>query len=82
MRLRLLAAGLVAVAAGSLATPASANPLEFERECGGKIDTACYHDFCGIVSCIRRDCLVYSGLFGGGNAGICVGKARPADPVE
>lgn len=82
MRVRLLAAALVAVAAGSVGSPAAADPLLFERECSGKVDSRCYHDFCGIVSCIRSDCLVYSGLTGSGNGAICVGKSRPGDPVE
>ncbi|HWL35989.1 MAG TPA: hypothetical protein VNQ77_07325 [Frankiaceae bacterium] len=80
MRLRLLAAGLAAAA--SLAVPAAADPLYFERECSGPVDAACYHDFCGIYDCIRSDCLAYTGLLGEGNAGLCVGKARPRDPIS
>ena len=78
MRLRLAVAGLAAGLAGSLAAaPAAADPLEFERECSKLVDTACYNDFCGIYDCIRTDCLVFSSVFGTGNAGICIGKARP-----
>ena len=76
MRLRIV----LAVVAGSLAAvsaPAQANPLEFERECSKLVDAACYHDFCGIIDCIRTDCLVYSEALGTGNAAICIGKARP-----
>lgn len=82
MRLRLLVAGLMAAGAGSLASPAQADPLYFERECSGKVDSACYHDFCGIVDCIRTDCLVYSDRTGGGNAALCIGRTRPRDPVS
>lgn len=80
MRSRLLLAGLLAAA--SLAVPASADPLAFERECKGTYDTACYHDFCGIVDCIRTDCLVYSEVTGGGNAALCLGRTRPRDPIS
>lgn len=75
MRLRLLAGGLAAAA--SLVTPAAADPLHFERECSGTLDSACYHDFCGIYDCVRSDCVVYTGLLGEGNGGVCVGPARP-----
>ena len=80
MRLRLLAAGLAGAAVAFLTVPSSAEPLRFERECSGAADATCYHDFCGIIDCIRRDCVVYSGALGEGNGGICVGKARPRDP--
>jgi hypothetical protein len=78
MRRTLAAAALVAVAATS-APAAQANPLQFERRCSGTVDALCYNDFCGIVSCVRSDCVVYSGVLGEGssNAGICVGLARP-----
>jgi len=78
MRRTLIAAALVAVAA-TFAPAAQADPLHFERRCSGAVDALCYNDFCGIVSCVRSDCLVYSGILGEGssNAGICVGLARP-----
>ena len=84
MRRTLVGAALVAVAATTFAPTAQANPLHFERRCTGLVDALCYNDFCGIVSCVRSDCLVFSGIFGEGysNAGICVGLARPEDPVE
>lgn len=81
MRLRLVLAGLLAVA--SFSGSAGADPLHFERECSAKVvDSACYHDFCGIYDCTRSDCLVYSGVFGAGNAAFCFGKARPRGPVS
>ncbi|HEU0130717.1 MAG TPA: hypothetical protein VFQ85_06975 [Mycobacteriales bacterium] len=80
--MRLLLAG-VALAATAFALPASAAPtVEFTRECSGTVDTMCYHDFCGIIDCTRSDCLVYTGVLGDGNAGLCVGQARPRGEVE
>jgi hypothetical protein len=81
MRLRLLAAAVAVASAGSLA-PAQADPLYFTRECAGKLDSQCYWDFCGIFDCIRTDCLVYSEVFGSGNAATCIGRQRPRDPVS
>ena len=82
MRLRLLGAAALAVTA--LAVPASAAPaVQFDRRCSGAVDSMCYYDFCGIVDCVRSDCLVYSGILGdGGNAGICVGPSRPREATE
>lgn len=84
MRHRLLAFALAATAAAGMLTPAQAAPgPQFDRACSGKVvDTMCYSDFCGIADCIRRDCLVYSGVLGGGNTAVCVGEARPRDPWE
>ena len=73
MRAMLLAAAL---AAAFVAAPAAPAYAAFDRPCSGKVDTFCYHDFCGIYECTRSDCLVYSGLLGGGNAGLCVGLPR------
>lgn len=81
MRRRLLALALVAAAAATSA-PAAQAALQFERRCQGKADSRCYHDLCGIASCTRRDCLVYSGILSEGNGALCVGLARPGDPVE
>ena len=75
MRSRVLALALAAVAAGTLA-PAAHAALQFDRRCTGKIDTQCYHDFCGIADCVRRDCVVFVGVLGEGNTGICAGVAR------
>ena len=80
MRLRTLAAGLLAAA--TLATPAAADPLHFERECSGKVDAACHHSFCGIVDCIVTDCVVFVDPSPGYNTGTCVGKTRPRDPIS
>lgn len=80
MRLRLLALAVAATALGTLAVPANA-ALHFERACTGDVDALCYHDFCGIIDCVRSDCLVYVGLLGSGNGGICAGPARPRDPA-
>lgn len=81
MRTRLLALALAAVAAGSLAPAADAAP-RYDRPCEGTIDTRCYSDFCGIADCVRRDCHVYSGIAGDYNTLLCVGQARPRDPIE
>ena len=82
MRCRILAFALAAAAAATV-TPATAAPaLYFERACKGTVDTQCYSDFCGIADCVRRDCVVYSGALGDGNTALCVGQARPRDPVE
>lgn len=80
MRLRVLAAGLFAVAA--LAPTASADPLHFERRCEGKVDALCYHAFCGIVDCIITDCVVFVDPAPGYNTGFCVGRTRPRDPIS
>jgi hypothetical protein len=82
MRLRLLAVALAAAAAVPMAPPAQA-ALRYTRECGGKmVDSQCYHDYCGIIDCVRYDCQLWSDALGGGNAAVCVGFARPRDPVE
>ena len=72
MRASLIVAALAAV---FFASPASAD-VQFDRECSGKLDKLCYHDFCGIADCTRSDCVLYSGILGGGNAGICIGLPR------
>ena len=81
MRARLVALGLAAAAALSFA-PAADAAIQYERQCSGKVDSQCWHDFCGIADCTRRDCHVYVGLFGDGNSAVCVGQDRPRDPVE
>jgi hypothetical protein len=78
---RLGALCLAAAAAGSLA-PAAHAALQFERRCSGTVDTRCYSDLCGIADCVRRDCLVYSGVVGDWNTPLCVGQARPQDPED
>lgn len=75
MRSRTLALALAAVAAGTLA-PAAHAALQYDRRCTGTIDKQCYHDFCGIADCVRRDCVVFVGVLGEGNTGLCVGVAR------
>lgn len=79
MRTRLLALALAAAAAGPFA-PAASAALQFDRPCSGAVDAGCYSDFCGIADCIRRDCVVYSGIIGDGNTAVCVGQSRPRDP--
>lgn len=81
MRRRLLVLGLAAVAAASSAPSASA-ALEYTRQCtaNGKrpVDTMCYHDYCGIVSCTRYDCHVWFGTVDGDpNTAVCIGQPRP-----
>lgn len=82
MRRTLIAAALVATAAATLAPAAQANPLHFERECTGTVDTLCHDQFCGIISCQTRDCVVYYDPDQGWNTSTCVGAARPDDPIE
>lgn len=79
MRTRLPALALAAAAAGPFA-PAASAALRYERPCSGTVDTKCYSDFCGIADCVRRDCLVYSGIVGDWNTPLCVGQARERDP--
>ncbi len=76
MRSRLLGLALAAVAAGTLAPTANA-AIQYDTRCKGAVDVQCYHDFCGIASCVRSDCHVFVGVLGVGNTGICVGQARP-----
>ncbi len=82
MRTRVVLGGLAVAFAVPLATQASAGPPyvpPYERACTGRIDSMCYHEFCGIVDCVRSECVVYSGIFGDGNAGICVGPSHGRD---
>ncbi len=83
MRTRLLSLALAAAAAGSLGTTAAdANPLQFERRCTGKVDALCHDQFCGIIACDTRDCVVYYDPYQGWNTATCIGTTRPGDPVE
>ena len=78
MRTRLLSVALAATAAVSLGTTsAGADPLQFERRCTGTYDTLCHDQFCGIVSCQTRDCVVYYDPYQGWNTSTCIGVARP-----
>lgn len=74
MRRRLLA---LALAAGTVAVPAQAAPPQFDRRCDGRVDTRCYYQFCGIVSCTTSDCVVFYDPSPGYNTGTCMGAARP-----
>lgn len=81
MRSRILVLALAAVAAGTVAPSAQA-ALRFDRPCSGTVDTRCYSDLCGIAECVRRDCVVYSGIVGDWNTPLCVGQARPHTTLE
>lgn len=81
MRRSLLALA-VAGAALAVTTPADANPLQFDRRCKGKVDSLCYYQFCGIVSCTTTDCVVFYDPSQGYNTGLCIGLTRPDDPIE
>lgn len=77
---RLLA---VALAAATLFPPsAEADPTQFPRRCEGKVDTFCHDQFCGIIDCVTRDCVVYYDPHEGWNTSTCVGKARPRPDGE
>lgn len=75
MRATLTVAAVATALAALSAAPASAN-IRYDTPCSGTFDTTCYHDFCGIADCTRSDCVVYTGVLGDGNAGICVGLPR------
>lgn len=77
MRRTLLALALAGVAVTT--TAAEANPTQFERRCKGKVDTLCYDQFCGIISCVTRDCVVFYDPQQGWNTSTCIGLARPSD---
>ena len=72
----------IACAAAALTAPAAHAAVEFDRQCTGDVDAACYHDFCGFVDCVRSDCVVYVGVFGDGNSAVCAGKARPRGATQ
>ncbi|HVF21015.1 MAG TPA: hypothetical protein VNA14_12355 [Mycobacteriales bacterium] len=74
---RLLALAFAGAAAFS--APAAADPTHFPRRCEGKVDAFCHDQFCGIIDCITRDCVVYLDPTGGYNTSTCIGKARPRD---
>lgn len=77
---RLLALALAGAAI--VAAPAAADPTQFPRRCERQVDALCHDEFCGIVDCVTRDCVVYLDPFGGYNTAMCVGRARPRDPVS
>jgi hypothetical protein len=60
VRLRLL--GLTFAAAGTLALPASAGAIHYDRVCGGTVDLQCKEYSCRAVDCFWYDCNVYLDL--------------------
>ena len=77
MRTTLIGAALGAALAFLTASAGlAAAAVRYDRPCSGTLDTECHHDFCGIEDCVRRDCVVYTGALGEGNAGVCAGTAR------